>query len=444
MEYITNPVLKGFNPDPSIIRVRDDYYIATSTFEWFPGVQIHHSKDLINWELVAHPLNRVAQLDMTGTPTSGGVWAPCLSYDNGVFYLIYTDVKVLSSNYRDMHNYMVTADDILADWSDPVYLNSTGFDPSLFHDDDGRKWLVNTVTDHRKGRNRFAGIALQGFSQTENRLTGPITNIYPTKPGEIVEGPHLYKRNGYYYLLVAEGGTGTGHAVVMSRSKSLTGPYERDPRGAILTSKYGATLELQKAGHADLVQTQNGDWYMAHLAARPIPSVGRCTLGRETCLQKVRWSPDGWLRMESGKVEPEVRVPSAGLAQCRFEPVPERDHFDGGTLSVHFQSLRVPLAEDSLSLIERPGYLRLKGGESLSSFHRQTLVARRQQSFRFTAETCVEFEPDDFNQMAGLICLYDTMNYYYLRVSRDETLGKTVNVISSKNGIYDEPLDKEI
>lgn len=163
MNQIVNPVLRGFNPDPSIVAVEDDYYIATSTFEWFPGIQIHQSKDLVHWRLVAHPLNRLSQLDLRGVMNSGGVWAPCLSYDRGIFYLIYTDVKSKGTIFKDTHNYLVTTTDILGDWSEPVYLNSSGFDPSLFHDDDGRKWLVNTVCTPKKPfcRNRVAGIRSQ-------------------------------------------------------------------------------------------------------------------------------------------------------------------------------------------------------------------------------------------------------------------------------------------
>ena len=167
---IRNPILPGFNPDPSIVRVGDDYYIATSTFEWYPGVQIHHSRDLVNWRLLTRPLRRPAQLDMLGDPDSCGVWAPCLTHSDGQFWLIFTDVKrygrttvggASGASLRDFHNYLVTSPSIDGDWSDAVHLNSSGFDPSLFHDDDGRKWLVNQLWDHRPGRNRFNGIVLQ-------------------------------------------------------------------------------------------------------------------------------------------------------------------------------------------------------------------------------------------------------------------------------------------
>ena len=168
---IRNPILRGFNPDPSIVRVGDDYFIATSTFEWFPGVQIHHSRDLVNWRLLTRPLRRASQLNMLGDPDSCGVWAPDLTYADGRFYLVYTDVKrfgrttvagASGASLRDFHNYLVTSTDIDGDWSDPVHLNSSGFDPSLFHDDDGKKYLLNMLWDHRPGQNRFAGIVMPG------------------------------------------------------------------------------------------------------------------------------------------------------------------------------------------------------------------------------------------------------------------------------------------
>src|SRR5215471_3215085 len=213
---IHNPILRGFNPDPSIVRVGDDYYIATSTFEWYPGVQIHHSRDLANWRLLTRPLRRASQLNLLGDPDSGGAWAPCLSYADGLFYLIYTDVKrygrttvagASGASLRDFHNYLVTSSTIDGDWSDPVYLNSSGFDPSLFHDDDGRKYLLNMLWDQRPNQNRFAGIVLQEYSVTEQRLIGSRELIFKGTSLGLTEAPHLYRRNGYYYLLTAEGGT---------------------------------------------------------------------------------------------------------------------------------------------------------------------------------------------------------------------------------------------
>ena len=444
MQKICNPVLRGFHPDPSILRVGEDYYLATSTFEWFPGVRIHHSRDLVHWELTACPLNRKSQLDLQGDPISGGVWAPHLSYEHGRYYLIYTDVKIHSSSFRDTHNYLVTADSVDGTWSDPVFLNSSGFDPSLFHDADGRKWLINEKSDFRVGKNTFHGIVLQEYSEKEKKLIGPVHEIYRTVPGDIVEGPHLYSKDGYYYLMLAVGGTGLGHGVRLARSKRLTGPYEEDPAGDFLTSRYDATLPLQKAGHGSLVQTQTGEWYLAYLAARPIPANGRCPLGRETCLEQVEWNAEGWLRLAGGGTAPHLQVPAPALSPAPC-PVPAvRDHFDSPILNRHFQSLRVPLGKDQLSLEERTGFLRLKGAESLFSLHRQSLVARRQEAFVYRAETCIAFEPEDYTQMAGLICLYDTMNYYYLCVTWDEQLGKVLKIMTAQNTKCSEPVGSGI
>lgn len=441
MKLIHNPILAGFNPDPSILRVGDDYYIATSTFEWFPGIQIHHSKDLIHWQLITRPLNRITQLNMVGVPNSGGIWAPCLSYSDGHYFLIYTITKSFNGVFQDGHNYLVTAPDIYGPWSEPVYLNSSGFDPSLFHDDDERKWLVNMAWDHRQ---IFRGILLQEYSPQEKKLVGPITNIFNGTVLGITEGPHLYKRNGCYYLITAEGGTELGHAVTVARSKILSGPYEIDPENPVLTSRDSFTTELKKAGHASIVETQNGEWYMVHLCGRPLPSKGRCILGRETCIQKIVWNSDGWLRLESGGHNPQTNVQAPDLPEYSFSPQPIRDHFDSENLNIHFQTLRVPLGENDFSLKKRHGFLRLHGSESLCSLHHQVLIARRQQAFCYTASTCLEFEPENFQQMAGLICFYNTNNFYYLRVSRDEIAGKCLNIIVNNRNSFSEPLDREI
>ena len=191
---VTNPILKGFHPDPCILRVNDDYYIATSTFQWFPGVEIYHSKDLVNWELSPSPLSKTTQLDLAGVPNSCGVWAPCLSYCDGTFYLIYTVVRDFQRKFIDLKNYLVTTTDICGEWSDPIYLNSSGFDPSLFHDDDGRKYLVNMLADFRDGKSLFGGILLQEYSTTEKKLVGKPVNIYKGTSVGITESPHLYKK----------------------------------------------------------------------------------------------------------------------------------------------------------------------------------------------------------------------------------------------------------
>ena len=442
---INNPVLKGFNPDPSILRVDKDFYIATSTFEWFPGVQIHHSRDLANWQLLSRPLTRPSQLDMLGNPDSGGTWAPCLSYSDGLFHLIYTDVKYWKRDpYKIAYNYLVTAPEITGPWSDPLFLNSSGFDPSLFHDDDGRKWLLNMLWDHRKQNNRFAGILLQEFCPKTHKLVGPITNIFRGTNRGLVEGPHIYKRNGWYYLLTAEGGTEYAHACTLARSRSIEGPYEPHPDGHLVSSMGYPDAPLQKAGHGSLVETAEGEWYLAHLCARPID--GRhCTLGRETAIQKCDWKSDGWLYLDRGGSVPfvETDAPKA-LLPAPFPDDGWDGRFDRPVLDIHFQSLRQPVTEDWLSLTERPGFLRLKGMEPTVSTFRQSLIARRVQSFDISVETSVEFQPATFQQMAGLIAYYDTENHFYLRISHDEDLGRTLNIISTDAATSGEMLENDV
>jgi xylan 1,4-beta-xylosidase len=436
---IKNPILPGFNPDPSIVRVGDDYYIATSTFEWFPGVQIHHSRDLVHWRLLTRPLRRASQLNMLGDPDSCGVWAPCLSYADGLFWLIYTDVKrfgrasvagASGSSMRDFHNYLVTCPTIDGDWSDPVYLNSSGFDPSLFHDDDGRKYLVNQLWDHRPGHNRFAGIVLQEYSVTERRLVGERVNIFKGTALGFTEAPHLYKRDGWYYLLTAEGGTNWNHAVTMARSRQLTGPYELHPDTYIMSARQRPDCELQRAGHGSLVETPSGETYLAYLVGRPLRNRGRCTLGRETAIQKMVWGTDGWLRTLDGQGIPTVETPGPSQPAHTFPAAPVREDFDSPQLPIDFQWLRTPFPEEIFSLTTRPGFLRLIGRETLGSLYRQALVARRQQSHCFSAATVIEFEPEHFQQLAGLICYYNSTKFHYLYLSHDETVGKHLRVMS--------------
>ena len=437
---IQNPILPGFNPDPSIVRVGDDYYIATSTFEWFPGVQIHHSRDLAHWRLLTRPLRRPSQLDMRGDPDSCGVWAPCLSHADSLFYLVYTDVKrygrttvggASGASLRDFHNFLVTSPKIDGDWSDPVHLNSSGFDPSLFHDDDGRKYVLNMLWDHRPGRNRFAGIVAQEYSPKEAKLIGRRKVVFEGTPLGLTEAPHLYKRDGAYYLLTAEGGTGFGHAVTMARSRDLWGPYELHPDTYILSSRHRPDIPLQRAGHGDLVETPNGETFLVYLCGRPIPNRGRCILGRETAIQRMKWSADGWLRTPDEKGVPSLEIAAPDLPEHVFPKPPVREDFAGPQLALDFQWLRSPYPDEIFSLNARPGHLRLYGRETLGSQFCQALVARRQQSHCFSARTVIEFEPEHFQQQAGLVCYYGGSKFHYVYLSHDPVAGKHLRVMSS-------------
>ncbi|MCT7373831.1 glycoside hydrolase family 43 protein [Chelativorans salis] len=430
---IINPILPGFNPDPSICRMHEDYYIATSTFEWYPGVQIHHSRDLVNWRLAKRPLDRASQLDMRGNPDSGGVWAPCLSYADGLFWLVYTDVKRLDGNFKDAHNYIVTAPAIEGPWSDPVYVNSSGFDPSLFHDD-GRKWFLNMVWNHRSNsvggspkHPAFAGILLQEFDPKAGRLVGEVKNVFTGSEHGLVEGPHLFKRDGWYYMTVAEGGTGYGHAVTMARSRNIDGPYELHPDIHLFTSKDAPEAELQRAGHGQVVETPDGAVYHTHLCSRPLPGIRRSPLGRETAIQKCVWKEDGWLYPESGSPVPAVRVPSPSDVEP-LPPEPVERVFDGDALPDEFQWLRTPQPERIFTLTGSA--LRLIGRESIGSWFEQALVARRQEHWRYRAETQLDFRPTTYQQAAGLTAYYNRHKFHFLGLTWDEKAGRSLTILS--------------
>ncbi|TCS65402.1 xylan 1,4-beta-xylosidase [Primorskyibacter sedentarius] len=430
---IRNPVLPGFNPDPSICRVGEEYFIATSTFEWYPGVQIHRSTDLVNWDLACRPLSRASQLDMRGNPDSGGIWAPCLSYADGLFWLVYTDVKRLDGNFKDAHNYIVTAPTIEGPWSDPIYVSSHGFDPSLFHDDDGRKWFLvlqwNHISNSVGGSPKhpaFDGIMLQEWTP-EGGLTGEIRKIFSGSPHGLTEGPHLYKRDGWYYLTVAEGGTGYDHAVTMARSRQIEGPYEIHPDTHLITAKDHPDWPIQRAGHGQIIETPDGQVYHTHLCTRPLP--GRFSpLGRETGIQKCEWRDDGWLYLVGGNPLPQVQVtPPAPAEQRRAKPILRR--FDSAGLPPEFQWLRTP---DHARLFTLTGSsLRLIGRESIGSWFEQSLVARRQEHLHYRAETTLtEFTPTTYQQAAGLTTYYNRSKFHFACVSHIAGKGRCLQLMS--------------
>ncbi|MEZ0244429.1 MAG: family 43 glycosylhydrolase, partial [Sphingomonas sp.] len=335
------------------------------------------------------------------------------------------------ASLRDFHNYLVTCDTIDGEWSDPIYLNSSGFDPSLFHDEDGRKYLVNQLWDHRPGKNRFAGIVLQEYSPSEQKLIGERTNIFAGTPLGLTEAPHLYQRDGYYYLITAEGGTGWNHAVTMARSRDLRGPYELHPQTYILSSRTRPDAPLQRAGHADLVDTQDGYTYMVYLCGRPLRNRGRCVLGRETAIQPMGWAEDGWLYTYDGYGLPQIGVDQPDLPEHPWPPTPIRADFDGPDLPIDFQWLRTPEPETIFSLSARPGHLRLYGRETIGALFTQALVARRQQAFCFSASCAMDFEPQHFQQAAGLVAYYNGTKFHYLHVTHDEQIGRHLRVMSA-------------
>jgi alpha-N-arabinofuranosidase len=397
-----NPILAGFYPDPSICRVGDDYYLVTSTFEYFPGLPIFHSHDLVHWRQLGHVLDRPSQLPLDGVRPSGGLYAPTIRYHVGVFYVINTLVDGATRS----GNFIVTATDPAGPWSEPYWLDdAAGIDPSLFFDADGRAWYVGT---RLKADSTFSQgqteIWLQELDLTKMCLVGEQHIIWDGAVKKAVwsESPHLYQIDGRYYLLTAEGGTAHHHSVMVARSDTLTGPYEGNRGNPILTHRHlGLDYPIVGAGHADLVQTQPGEWWMVLLAMRPYGGYFY-NLGRETFLAPVTWE-EGWPIVSRGSGKVEFTYPVPDLPEHAWPTPPERDDFDQPALAPQWFFLRTP-REDFCSLSDRSGWLRLRLRPArLSERVNPSFVGRRQQHIHFRAQTMMEFTPQAEYDCAGLV-----------------------------------------
>lgn len=432
MKTIQNPILRGFCPDPCMIRTGDDYYIATSTFEWWPCVNLYHSKDLAHWEQLPSPLREPGQMDLRGDPNSGGIWAPDLSWDGQYYYLLVTNVTTKKGRWYNTHNYMSRAASITGPWSQPVYLNGIGFDPSLLHDTDGKCYLVNMV-------NGFKGVLVQQMDPETGALLGERRKVYSGSGIGCTEGPRIYHIGSWYYLVVAEGGTGYSHCVTIARSDNVFGPYETMPDNPLLTSDQNDLTAIQKCGHGSFVETQNGEWYMAHLCSRPNSARGSL-LGRETALQKITWQ-DGWPRLACGGKIAQNAVPAPkDLPEVELPAMAEQDDFDVPALAPGYATPRTPLG-DCVNLTVRPGWLRLTGQESMNSLHHVTLVARRQQEHEMQAETRMDFAPVCPEQMAGFTYCYDSMNFYLLGKTCAEDGTPVLELLKSDTGVVEDVCD---
>ncbi|WP_097004982.1 glycoside hydrolase family 43 protein [Lacrimispora amygdalina] len=460
---IKNPILPGFNPDPCICRKGDDYYLAVSTFEWFPGIPIYHSKDLKSWELYTHVLTDDEMVDLKKLPSAKGIWAPCLTYceEEDMFYVIYGVMNSMNARYFDVNNYLITARDIKGPWSEPVYLHSSGFDASILHDN-GKKYIVSLEWETREGYEKPGAICMVEYDPEKKEIIGYPKRIWSggTDRG-CIEAPHLYRRGDYYYIMCAEGGTGYNHCVTMGRSKEIWGPYEGDPKNPIVTSVpvdsnerhdpdhlktryYNPDSLLQKSGHGSMVDTQSGETYLVHLCARPFVPELRCTLGRETAIQKMMWTDDQWLRMASGGNLAEVLVEASSLPEVPVKQIPDFDDFNEEELGLQYYAPRI-MPQRFADLKARPGYVRIRGQESRTSLNQVSILARKLTSVYATVTTKMEFIPEVHQHSAGLILYYDNMNYINLRKYYSETLGQSaLSIIHLENGEKTEFLNTRI
>jgi xylan 1,4-beta-xylosidase len=393
----SNPVLRGFYPDPSVVRVGEDYYLANSTFQYWPGVAISHSRDLVHWRTIGHAA--ADGLDLSDLADSHGIWAPDLSYRDGVFS-VYATLRLnnppagVKAPLRRQLLMRSTRPE--GPYSPPVAIEVDDIDPSLFVDDDGLKYMAISP-----------GISLVPLDADGGRPIGPPVVAWPGTGRRCPEGPRLYKRNGYYYAVLAEGGTGWGHCVTVARSRALFGPYEECPFNPVLTQSDPAA-PIQRAGHGCLVDTPAGDWWMLYLCGRPNGGP-YTTLGRETALDPVEWTDDGWFVVNGGR-GPSRRQTAPKLPAAPW-PQALRDDFDAPVLGPDWQFVRNPDAA-AWSLSDRPGFYRIRTGPyGLDSIAAKNTLLRRETAFRYAAELRLEFAPEADGPEAGLACYYGTRNY---------------------------------
>ncbi len=406
MNYF-EPIVAGFHPDPSICRVGQDYYLVNSSFEYFPGVPLFHSRDLLHWRQIGHCLTRTSQLDLRGARTSGGIWAPAIRYHQGTFYMITTQVDAGK-------HLIVTATDPAGEWSDPVWIDRGGFDPSLFFDDDGTVLL--TWTEIRDGGNPTV-VRQSRIDVRTGELLGEIQDIWHGMGGTYPEGPHLYAIDGHYYLLIAEGGTSYGHMCNIARGDSPWGPFEPCPHNPILTHR-SLTNPIQATGHGDLVQAHDGSWWIVFLGIRPIGEFPHYhVLGRETFLAPVRWE-NGWPVVgHDGHVEPEMAVPAFAETSSNLPAI--RDDFDQANLDLAWNFLRTP-HEGEYSLATRPGWLRLSCSPATLDDQEPAFVGRRQEHFTCQARTILDFTPQVEGDEAGMTAFMNERHHYEIALVREQ------------------------
>ncbi|ASA23459.1 glycoside hydrolase family 43 protein [Paenibacillus donghaensis] len=403
MKY-NNPVISGFYPDPSVCRVGGDYYLVNSSFAYFPGIPIWHSKDLMHWRQIGYCLTRENQLPLEKSVVSGGVWAPTLRYHNGMFYMVTTN-----EDYGG--HFYVWTNDPAGEWSDPIFVDQEGIDPSLFFDEDGKVYFTSTGNESGMGIYQCEIDIINGTKRSESRL------IWTGTGGKFPEGPHLYKRDGYYYLMCAEGGTEYGHMETIARGTTPYGPFETGPRNPILSHR-SLGHPIQATGHADLVEAHDGSWWAVFLGIRPVGYPNRHHLGRETFLAPVRWSEDGWPMIgNNGTVELEIEADT--LPTMLWDNAPETDHFDEPDLKMHWNFLRSG-QKVVWSLIERTGWLALHGcSVRLCERGTPAMIARRQQQWACDVSVRMEYNPEEGDE-AGLTVFMDDRHHFEIGLTRIE------------------------
>ncbi len=402
-----NPIIPGFHPDPSVCRVGEDYYLVCSSFEYFPGIPVFHSRDLIHWEQIGHCITRNSQLKLEkGHPNCTGIFAPTIRYHNGIFYVITTNVSGPEDG-----NFFVWTKDPYGEWSDPIKVDLPGIDPSLFFDEDGRCYYTGC----------HGNIFLCEIDITNGKCLGDRKEIWTGTGGAYPEGPHLYKINGCYYLQISEGGTELCHMITIARSKTIEGPYESCSRNPVLTTR-SLALPVKAVGHADLIQAHNGSWWAVCLGIRPISYPYRHNLGRETFLCPVTWDEDGWpVYGNDGTLD--LKMKAACLPEYSVPQPKDRDDFDCEKLDLCWNFIYNPIPE-LWSLTDHPGFLTLYGNEhSLHEAEQLAWVGRRQEHIECKVRTLLSFFPVLDGEEAGLTVYMNHLHHYEIALTRMEGIG---------------------
>ncbi|KKB73608.1 MULTISPECIES: glycoside hydrolase family 43 protein [Bacillus] len=417
----TNPVLTGFHPDPSIIRVGDDYYMANATFQYFPAIAISHSKDLVHWRIIGHGITE--GLDLSDIKDSHGIWAPDLSYHDGTFYIFATfrlnGPTMINGKKLIRRQIMIKSDRPEGPYTKPVFIDEgSGIDPSHFVDDDGKHYMLLSPA-----------CTLFPLNDECTEITGAPSLIWEGTGRRAPEGPHLLKTNGYYYAILAEGGTGYSHSITIARSKHLYGPYEPCPHNPILTQANPDAL-LQRAGHGKLVKTQNGEWWAVYLCGRPNEG-NFTTVGRETALDPVQWGEDDWFVINNLRGPSTIQA-APNLPEVKWEEK-DFDDFLDDSLDLQWQFVRNP-DHSGWSLTEKPGFLRLWTGDAdLREIKAKNTIVRREKHHQYSAVLKLCFAPSKNGEQAGLTCYYSTNNYLKCCLIYEDRL--KVKVIENRNGV---------